>query len=486
MNQIRYSVAAGLLALACSHGPSGSGEATASSAQDLEISGSKNLTLMQDPNISSVSNEQTRQDDTKFYYTARGVNSGLGPNTPGGSVSTALPNLNTFQRHFGMSTTGTPAAGEATAVYYNRGDLGIGREMHCIDQYDALNAIACYVTNFAAGDDGTEFTFGQNADVAFRNADNHHSFATVAMVFQPTVTPHMVFLVYNAAGTALLNAATLDRVGLNYQNEFVKGQTVPAKFGTPGVDFNNHIPSNCITCHGGERYKTGTFESGGQFLPFDLDNFDFDATHTRLGQESAFRALNQIARKVAVLNIKLDSTPADVNHSIRNQIDGWYNNPSHGDVLPSCTPGQACFNSNYIPPGWLPPLASSTEAVDLYQKVIRPNCRNCHIANNRHPILAFDDEGAFSFWFNGVHNTSLSPLDNMRAGGSAVAALVTGYQMPHALQSTRQFWLSPAPTVLEAYYAHFADTNAVNTLHGATGGNLVTMDPQLINTVQLE
>jgi len=478
MKQIHYALGAGLLALGCSQGVFGE-EIAASRGERLDVSVARNLTRMQGTQISQ--DEQVRQDDTGNYYALRGLNSVSVKTGKFGSIKVELATLEGFQLYYGLSTTTVPAAGEATATYYNRGDLGIGREMHCIDRYDQnanQGAIACYVKNFAAGDKDTEFTFGESADIAFRNANNHEPFATVAMVFQPRSLPKMLFLVYNAAGTELLPAAALDRVGIVYGNAFAQGKrgSQLAALGTPGVNFNNHIPSNCITCHGGQPYSNASFESGNQFLPFDLDNFDFDSTHTRASQESSFRALNQIVRRVAVLNTKIDFSPADVNHSIQYQIDGWYNNPSHADVLPSCGANQACFNSGYLPSGW----NTSAHGPDLYRTVIRGNCRSCHIANNAHPDLTFDDEGQFAFWFARLHGLPPSPT-TINQGAAALASLVTHYDMPHALQSTRQFWMSQAPASLREYYGFLGATDAVNTLDGATGGNLVTLDPPAIS-----
>lgn len=481
MSQIRYVLGAGLLAFACSSGPPSNGESTSSSTQELDVAAVRNLTRMQGTQTSH--DEQVREDDTAnldtAYYRTQGISTrSVETGLIGNSVFDAYPTLNQFQRWYGLSTTAVPASGEATAIYYNRADLGIGREMHCIDKYDSVRAIACYVKNFAAGDDGSEFTFGQSPDIAFANANNQHAFATVAMVFQPVSLPRVLFLVYDGTGSKLLPAAALDRVGIAYQNVFNQPPSAArtaklATLGVPGVNFNNHIPSNCITCHGGNPYSraTGAFDNGNQFLPFDLDNFDFDSTHTRIGQEDSFRALNQIVRRVAELNTKIDGTPADVKHSIRNQIDGWYNNPAQK------------FNSDYVPPGWDSNAGAGATpgATALYKNVIRGNCRNCHIANNYRPGLAFDDEGTFLFVAGGLGSAGLT------AGANSVVSDLTTYQMPHALQSTRQFWLSSAPAALETYYRRIAQTvAAANILHSANGANVVTLDPDVVSAMQLE
>jgi hypothetical protein len=73
----------------------------------------------------------------------------------------------------------------------------------------------------------------------------------------PIGSPDRVFFVVHDQDGNRVNAATLDRYGISFNQAFQPpGGTFPnnpdaGKFGTPGVDFNNHVPSNCIACHGG-------------------------------------------------------------------------------------------------------------------------------------------------------------------------------------------------------------------------------------------
>ena len=414
-------------------------------------------------------------DDT--FTTASGV----------GNASFSIPNtlgsLPAFQRRYGLSQSSTPATGEKVAYYYNRGDLGIGREMHCIDNLDSTQEIACYVKNFAAGDDNSEFTFGESSDIAFTNLHNGHAFATVAMVYQkavfvPSGFDTVFFLVYNGAGTALLNAATLDRAGIAYENVFKQPPSAArtaalAALGTPGGNFNNHIPSNCVTCHGGQKYSAVNHsEAGALFLPFDLDNFDFDSLHPRdsVQTQTAFRDLNQIVRRVAV-NAQFLSQGnvinSDVGQSLVTQIDGWYHNSAHSATLGgnfdcdlSSTGG-----SKYVPAGW----NTTPGAVAVYQNVVRGSCRNCHITNNDNANLHFDTEAQF----------------NAGANPGIIAFDLKNYAMPHSLQSVRQFWLSSQPSALEAYYRVVGQTSAADTLHQGNAGNVATLDPPAISAMSI-
>jgi mono/diheme cytochrome c family protein len=523
MKKILYGVATCSLVAGCVGvgGLSGDDGTTEVAKQDLDVRAVKNLTRMQGSETST--DEQVRESDTLdpthshvTYYSSE-FDTKDGPGGTPQAIQVALSTLTQFQQRYGLSTSSVPNPGEATATYYNRGDLGLGREMHCIDNsFDCVThtcdpakpEVACYVKNFAAGGPTldtlgnltlSEFTFGESADIAFQNinnqtVNNQTAFATVAMVYRPAVTistgfDTVFFVVYDAAGK-LLSAATLDRAGVAYENVFKQPPSTArtaalALLGTPGVNFNNHIPSNCVTCHGGQPYNhngNGN-EAGSLFLPFDLDNFDFDATHTRLSQEPAFAKLNQIVRNVAThaqfLSGSFTAVNSDVNNSIRDQIDGWYGNSGHAALLPTCAAGVACFNSNYVPPGWDFAQNSASNPVTpganaLYKSVIRGSCRNCHEANNHNTALHFDTEVGFNTF-----------VRDPTASANLVAADLANYTMPHSLQSTRQFWLSPEPAVLEAYYRGIGQTAAADTLHSGNAGNVATLDPPAISAMNL-
>ena len=429
MKSVLRWVAALSLVTGCSSSSLDGDGAIRSSHQELDSSKTTNLTKGgQDANLKATSDEAVRQAETRDgYYSWAG----------------GLTTLDLFRSIF------TFDANEVTATYYNRGDLGIGREMHCVD---VPGTIACYVRNFAAGDDGSEFTFGMSPDIAFKNTNAGHAFATVAMIFQDTPDPttKMRFLVYNAAGDALLNAAALDRVGIIYNNAFSSGASLVG-LGTPGQNFNNHIPSNCATCHGGSYDSINHTVSGSFFLPFDLDQFEYENVvgHRLIDQQDQFRQLNAIVRKVAIL-----ANPT-VGGSIVNQIDGWY-----GGDLTSGT-----FDSNYVPTGW----RSSQAAIDAYQGVVRASCRNCHLTN-RASILRFDDEAGTT----GFRVLAVTAAEDIR-----------DFVMPHSLQSLRTFWQSPQPAALEKYFISVGETLAATTLHNSGPGNVATLDPHQISALQL-
>lgn len=228
----------------------------------------------------------------------------------------APPTLADFRTQFAITET-SPAS-----IYYNNGDLGIGREMRCQGQPDG--GVACAVANYGA--------FGGLVRDALDDAvDTRASFATVAMVYRPPLdAPNSVqFIVYGANG-ALVDEAQLDTVG-----------------------DNRSIPNNCLTCHGSAaRYDAATNQvTGASFLPFDRNAFVFS---TRLGftereQEPPLGELNALV------------APA-LSEANRALVAGWYPD------------GPAPAAANFIPFGW----TGSPLERKVYEHAVATTCRNCH------------------------------------------------------------------------------------------------------------
>lgn len=232
------------------------------------------------------------EPETELYYTA----------------TNASPTLAAFRTRFGF--TGT-APTEAQAAYLNRGDLEVGRDMHC-NTFAVGNeqGLACYSSNYGAfsGDPTTNLDL---AVAGFRAGNGAGAFATVTMVYTPPIdAPNAVaFAVYNAAGNRV-NSAQLDRFGDSVG-----------------------IPHNCLNCHGSaSTYDTTTHAaSNARFLMFDPEAFAFSRTpgFTFADQAEQFRRLNNM-----VLN-------AGVATGVREYIDGLYagnaavpNAPAHPEFVP--------------------------------------------------------------------------------------------------------------------------------------------------------
>jgi hypothetical protein len=284
----------------------------------------------------------------------------------------APPTLSAWKTKYGFD-----GSDEVHAVYYNGGDLGFGRDMHCRKKG---NDVACYVANHGLGP-------GSPPDAAVNDAINgQNALPVVAMVYDSTKNngPNDVqFFVYDQNGTRL-NKVALDSEGEKFS------------------------PQVCLPCHGGRYDATTDSVTGAQFLPFDAESFKYSqmSGYPRSDQQEAFRKLNALV-------LATNPTPA-----IQQLINGWYGNAVS-------QPGQTP-NDNFVPPGF----AGKT---DLYNEVIKPYCRTCHIASTNYP---FNDYSQFS---------ALS--------GSIKSDVFSTFIMPHAELTSHNFWSSTDPLVAPAYLA---------------------------------
>jgi hypothetical protein len=271
--------------------------------------------------------------------------------------------------------------GSIEATYFNLGDLGIGREMHCTT---FEGGTACLVKNYGVDEDNQPL-FSGDAKSALNDAiarENH--FATVAMVkfgnkFAPPQGNDVQFFVYNAEDV-LANLAPLDNTG-----------------------FNPSIPNNCLNCHGG-RYEDGKVV-GASFLPFDPEAFLFaaDGEFSYAAQEEQFRRLNVLVRN--------SGAPPPVVQF----VDGIYGGDGKADV-----PGTKA-NLDWIPKGWL----DNEEAKTAYRELYKPYCRTCHISQ----------VGDFAF---------MRFEDFKKESAKAVESVCKTKEMPIAEATLREFWRSPA------------------------------------------
>lgn len=213
----------------------------------------------------------------------------------------------------------------AVAYFYNGGDLGLGREMHCRQNGPDL---ACYVTNYG--------TPGGDSDSAVSQAINHQNpVASVAMEYSAAGGPTGVkFYVYAPGATAttpLATQAVLDSEG------------------------PKNVPHLCIQCHGGSFTSSNTI-NGSSFLPFDVYSYKDNAAAgvTIGGQQAQFNQLNQL---VAGTN----PNPTNPNNPLAALANG---------LIPGLPAA-----STFVPPNW-----AGHEA--LYRTIAAQSCRTCHVARN--------------------------------------------------------------------------------------------------------
>jgi hypothetical protein len=249
--------------------------------------------------------------ETLAYYDAIGA-------------SSSRDTLKKFQSANGFNLS------DNTAIYYNAGDLGLGREMHCRQSGGSDPDVACYVTNYGLP--------GGDPKTALDSAIAHQApVATVGMDYSlpPRGTVKVVkFYVWNAAGD-LWDRALLDSEG------------------------PKSVPQACLVCHGGTYSEATHLVKNASFREFDVFSFVYSTQNgfTRDQQIDKFRTLNEIVKAS-------HPNPNNVNHPIAALIDGIF--PSGSGPV-----------GTYVPPGWAQPGKS-----DLYSKIPRVYCRACHIAQS--------------------------------------------------------------------------------------------------------
>lgn len=283
----------------------------------------------------------------------------------------------------GFSPTG---AGDVRAIYYNAGDLNIGRDMNC---KQSGGSTACYVSNYGPQPGTAGFP---DANKALNDATAHADgtsgdplFTTVAMESQPG--QEATFYVFQPNGQ-IATAAALDSEG------------------------PKSVPQICLNCHGGTYDSTNNTVTGGSFLPFDVFSFQYSqkANWTQSDQQEAFRKLNAIVRAT-------NPNSGNANDPIVQLIDGMY---SQGVNTPTRAP-----IDTYVPPGW-------NAQRGAYLNFVTPYCRGCHIANNN-PTLDFTKHSDFRNLATQIIN------DVCRA-----------HNMPHAEVPFQKMWaLGLSPLVLD-------------------------------------
>jgi hypothetical protein len=206
----------------CAYDPPDIGESFGSSTEELngELSSQGLLTATGDSVTST--DENVRRADTNAYYAS--ARTALGPTGQGFGTIADLTTLQLFRDQFEFDGL---LYDETVTYYYNCGDLGLGREMHCIPT--VLGETACYVTNYPAGDDFGEFTFGLSSDIEFANmnATPLRVLATVAMVYRADAisTRDKMLSAYDSNGN-LADNAPLDRHGISFAVGFAEAGNI--------------------------------------------------------------------------------------------------------------------------------------------------------------------------------------------------------------------------------------------------------------------
>jgi Fibronectin type III domain len=307
-----------------------------------------------------------------------------------------------------MGVTGLFSSSSNTllrAVYFNAGDLNLGRDMSCAQ---SGQTIACMVSNFAppvnffAGDTPDVQTALAGAVQGVHSAANGY-LATVAMEVNLAHPDDVKFYVFAGENELGSTVAVLDTE----------------------ADPQSHLPSgyspfNCITCHGGSYDTNSHTVTGASFLPFDVYSFKYSQQpgFTQADQEETFRRFN------ALVKATRPSAPAGTD-PIATFIDGMY-------AGNAAVPG-ARANDTWVPAGWMTPAPAGP---NVYNYVIKPFCRTCHLAMSGD--LSFPSYLKFK-------TPAINPNNNQFLGGQRdqIQAALCGGAMPQAEVPFRKFWQNP-------------------------------------------
>lgn len=266
----------------------------------------------------------------------------------------------------------TGSGTQHTVVFGDKRDLGYGRRMTARRNADGTIAfmVENYLVEAAAG--YTYTTLNLDAAVA---KDPRHLIGVNGIEFSPGPAggaSFAKFFNFNATTGMRENAVDLDGRGMKA------------------------MPGPCISCHGGRADALMPADASGQprfnlvqnaasgargdvqarLHPFEVDAFDFSqaAGFTRAEQEAALKTLNRWVLCSYPLAAPSDlpedacrrtATTAEWQGTAAEMLKSFYG----GDGLPNAT-----FSDTYVPASW-----QAAGQTTLYQQVVAPACRTCHL-----------------------------------------------------------------------------------------------------------
>jgi mono/diheme cytochrome c family protein len=413
-------------------------------------------------------NEAACEDKGRLYYKRIGVfDAAANPSAEIPTASRGTMQAWLATNGFSLNPT-TPSPGEIRAVYYNRADLGFGRDLHCkshavggistesavkdLPGISARTAVsnlqnlggtifACYVTNY--GDINHPISANGNEQQAIQKAINNTApIATVAMeVYRPNGgggVPEVKFIVYDTGGIATSGFVPVPSA--------LKGRALPfAILDNDLTDGGKKAnPGTCLNCHGGAAPDpvdsanptlNETQISGANFLPFDAQQFGYDISSasspfSEASQRETMRKLNAFVK---------GTTPPST--AISAQIDGWYSWCS-GVSTPGCNLDDQNPAHRYTPPSWKNAASitggngGNTQIVSLYQNVARKYCSTCHLGRS-------DDYDVQQFIGANPGNPNYDRIKSKLDPNSATSS------MPLAERTFNQYW---ADSIAQATY----------------------------------
>ncbi|MBI3530045.1 MAG: hypothetical protein HY067_19025 [Betaproteobacteria bacterium] len=436
MNHLRFAiflllVSCGALLGGCTQGNSGDEAAAGTAAVPL---GLDRFLLFPNPIVEPSGNFQT---DTNAF--AQAYYAAVDPFSERNTLA-SWKNKNQF---------GTGAQ-EFVAVFRDVRDLGYGRRM--TGRRNSDGSIAFFVENYNVS-----------------NVPGGYSQVNVdaAVVRDPTWHVGTNAIEWSPAQCTASDSSDCD-ITVNFTKYFNFDPTTGQRQNTLNLDGRGlkSMPGICISCHGGRAdpltpqstyalvenalsRKRGDVQA--RLQAFNVDSFEWATTpgFTRADQESVLKIFNEWVLcsypgggTVNVPGGTCTRPTAGANEwqgTAAALIQNWYG----GAALPN-----AQFSDTYLPAGW----NTGATNVQLYQQVVAPFCRTCHLLRGtaNQSDIDFDSEAKF------------------RSYASRIKAHVFDRgNMPLAFLVYQDFWKSNGPSILASYIDSILGVGTATTSSGA-------------------
>jgi hypothetical protein len=228
-------------------------------------------------------------------------------------------------------------------IYYNKNELGLGRELGCAEFDDGtasdgtpLVGVACYVTNYGTA-------FGDVVNSLPRAVEGLRSKNTLCITYRPSLPANyrVQFYAYNGDGDRR-EWAELDTLG------------------------PRPLPQVCMNCHGGSYDSERHLAKYARFLPMDPNVVVFASSGTPGGVSR--EAQEERIRRVNLLSARSPLTPDQL-----TMLDKLYDGKMDLPQTRSAT--------EWAPDAW----SDTTEHRQLFDKVLKPYCWTCHAAMQNNP-----------------------------------------------------------------------------------------------------
>src|SRR6266853_3162712 len=369
----------------------------------------------------------------------------------------------------GYATPARPGT-EHLAVFRDVKDLGYGRRMTGRRNSDDAS-VAFYVENYNVAPNGSAgYSSTLNVDAAIRRNTQWHV-GTNAIEW--TATPCM-----NIANGYPYNYDPPDCDGTV---KFAKYYNFSSADGTRqlAVDLDGHgkkaMPGPCITCHGGRGDPlTPNDVSGNPRFPLvenlpsrkrgdvhaklhgqNVDSFSYSTTQAGFAKSDLqpfLKDFNQwiLCTYPTPIAASVTGTWGTCNRPLAGanewqgtagpMIESWYGGPG----MPAAT-----FSDTYVPAGWNTNTAiPGTTFTDtaLYQGVVEPYCRTCHI------LRGTKNQDDLDFMVLGAPAVGVTPATGFRSYADRIKVHVFDRgNMPLAQIPHSGFWNSSAPQMLASF-----------------------------------